>query len=230
MKCSSVALGLAAAQLVAGLGLTVLPIHTMLKLPSLATRDCPLWAAGPLLCAGIIGIIAVYSNTNYKSQNNRKPIFILKGGVSPFACVGTGVGARLGVDVVLADDRELRTEQPRRRAVLGGRRLLGAARAAVHRPVRAVSRRPDAPAVPVRARRRSRTLLPIRQGDLPAGSQHRQGLILHDGRSVTAWRCVQPVAPDPAVEQPLRVLQCGSALHSGGPAARRPRTVLGGRS
>ncbi|KAH7942205.1 hypothetical protein HPB49_021882 [Dermacentor silvarum] len=78
MKCSSVALGLAAAQLVAGLGLTVLPIHTMLKLPSLATRDCPLWAAGPLLCAGIIGIIAVYSNTNYKSQNNRKPIFILK--------------------------------------------------------------------------------------------------------------------------------------------------------
>ncbi|XP_050038370.1 sarcospan-like [Dermacentor andersoni] len=78
MKCSSVALGLAAAQLVAGLGLTVLPIHTMLKLPSLATRDCPLWAAGPLLCAGIIGIIAVYSNKNYKSQNNRKPIFILK--------------------------------------------------------------------------------------------------------------------------------------------------------
>lgn len=78
MKCSSVALGLAAAQLVSGLGLTVLPIHTMLKLPSLATRDCPLWAAGPLLCAGIIGIIAVYSNTNYKSQNNRKPIFVLK--------------------------------------------------------------------------------------------------------------------------------------------------------
>ncbi|KAL1471671.1 hypothetical protein MTO96_039801 [Rhipicephalus appendiculatus] len=78
MKCSTVALGLAAAQLVAGLGLTVLPIHTMLKLPSLATRDCPLWAAGPLLCAGIIGTIAVYSNTNYKSQNNRKPIFVLK--------------------------------------------------------------------------------------------------------------------------------------------------------
>lgn len=78
MKCSSVALGLAAAQLVAGLGLAVLPIHTMLKLPSLATRDCPLWAAGPLLCAGIIGTIAVYSNTNYKSQNNRKPIFVLK--------------------------------------------------------------------------------------------------------------------------------------------------------
>lgn len=78
MKCANVALGLATAQLVAGLGLTVLPIHTMLKLPSLATRDCPLWAAGPLLCAGIVGIIAVYSNTNYKSQLNRKPIFVLK--------------------------------------------------------------------------------------------------------------------------------------------------------
>ncbi|KAH9359484.1 hypothetical protein HPB48_016752 [Haemaphysalis longicornis] len=48
MKCSSVALGLTAAQLVAGVGMTVLSIHTMLKLPSLATRDCPLWAAGPV--------------------------------------------------------------------------------------------------------------------------------------------------------------------------------------
>ncbi|KAK8775658.1 hypothetical protein V5799_030996 [Amblyomma americanum] len=31
-----------------------------------------------LLCAGIVGILAVYSNSNYKSQQNRKPIFVLK--------------------------------------------------------------------------------------------------------------------------------------------------------
>ncbi|CAN8000602.1 unnamed protein product [Ixodes hexagonus] len=47
MKCSTVALVLALVQLAAGVGLTVLSIHTMLKLRSLATRDCPLWAAAP---------------------------------------------------------------------------------------------------------------------------------------------------------------------------------------
>ncbi|XP_065282587.1 uncharacterized protein [Dermacentor albipictus] len=62
-----------------------------------------------LLCAGIIGIIAVYSNTNYKSQNNRKPIFILKcvpgrqanatlGACDPFATTGAnGPVATTGV-------------------------------------------------------------------------------------------------------------------------------------
>lgn len=51
MKCSTVALVLASVQLFAGLGLTALAIHTMLKLPSLSTRDCPLWAAGPVSAA-----------------------------------------------------------------------------------------------------------------------------------------------------------------------------------
>ncbi|XP_077550906.1 uncharacterized protein LOC144164262 isoform X2 [Haemaphysalis longicornis] len=59
MKCSSVALGLTAAQLVAGVGMTVLSIHTMLKLPSLATRDCPLWAAGPVVSFALSGISGV---------------------------------------------------------------------------------------------------------------------------------------------------------------------------
>lgn len=123
MKCSSVALGLATAQLVAGLGLTVLPIHTMLKLPSLATRDCPLWAAGPLLCAGIIGTITVYSNTNYKSQNNRKPIFVLK--IASFALSSvSGVlclvaAAFLVLHVVLYIDRyTLCSDDPVRRQCL----------------------------------------------------------------------------------------------------------------
>lgn len=109
MKCSSVALGLTAAQLVAGVGMTVLSIHTMLKLPSLATRDCPLWAAGPLLCAGIMGIITVYSNTNYKTQHNRKPIFVLKvvsfalSGISGVLCIVAA--AFLVLHVLLYIDR-----------------------------------------------------------------------------------------------------------------------------
>lgn len=78
MKCSTVALVLALVQLAAGVGLTALSIHTMLKLRSLTTRDCPLWAAAPLLSSGIVAIITVYSNSHYKSQSNRKPIFVLK--------------------------------------------------------------------------------------------------------------------------------------------------------
>lgn len=69
---------LASVQLFAGLGLTALAIHTMLKLPSLSTRDCPLWAAGPLVTAGILGLLTVHSNKHYKSQSNRKSLFLLK--------------------------------------------------------------------------------------------------------------------------------------------------------
>ncbi|KAH8028915.1 hypothetical protein HPB51_020493 [Rhipicephalus microplus] len=72
MKCSSVALGLATAQLVAGLGLTVLPIHTMLKLPSLATRDCPLWAAGPRP-KDMWDLAALFFRAKQSSDDCRRP-------------------------------------------------------------------------------------------------------------------------------------------------------------
>lgn len=78
MRCSGTALALAATQLVAGLGLTALCVHLMLKLPSLTTRDWPIWAAGPLVTAGIVGVITVHSAKRYKSSANRKPIFVLK--------------------------------------------------------------------------------------------------------------------------------------------------------
>ncbi|XP_064484995.1 sarcospan-like isoform X2 [Ornithodoros turicata] len=49
MRCPGIALALTVAQLATGLGLTALCVHLMLKLPSLTTRDWPVWAAGPVV-------------------------------------------------------------------------------------------------------------------------------------------------------------------------------------
>ncbi|XP_064484993.1 sarcospan-like isoform X1 [Ornithodoros turicata] len=78
MRCPGIALALTVAQLATGLGLTALCVHLMLKLPSLTTRDWPVWAAGPLITAGIVGVMTVYSAKHYKTTPNRKPIFVLK--------------------------------------------------------------------------------------------------------------------------------------------------------
>ncbi|XP_075721932.1 uncharacterized protein LOC119168731 isoform X2 [Rhipicephalus microplus] len=114
-------------------------------------------------------------------------------------------------------DSQFCLEQCQRCALPGGCCFPGATRGALYRPVHAVQRRSSASPVPVLPRRSIDTLLPIRTSHMPAGQQHRQGPVLHDGHSGGAgWR-VQPVVPDTFVEQQIRVLQRRTTPH-----VRRP--------